>query len=155
MSTTTHTRSTHIDAPADKVFEHVKDPRNFYAAISQVPGSRLTGHVKAELTDVSLAPDGGLGSTWSFRGALFIFHFDAVFTREEYVPSEQFVDRNAEAGTSWTFTVAPDDTGATLGMGFAMSSKVPLLDKIEDRLSWDGDGDLDSMLAQLKQAIES
>jgi hypothetical protein len=86
---------------------------------------------------------------------LFIFHFDAVFTREEYVPSERFVDRNAEAGTSWTFTVLTDDTGATLGMGLAMSSKVPLLDKVEDRLSWDGDGDLDSMLAQLKKAIES
>ncbi len=36
-----------------------------------------------------------------------------------------------------------------------MSSKVPLLDKVEDRLSWDGDSDLDTMLALFKAAIEA
>ncbi len=155
MSTTTHTRSIHVDAPVEKVFDHVKDPHSFYEVMRQYPGSRLTGHIKAELTDVSLTPDGGLGSTWSFTGALFVFHFDATFTREEYVPNERIVDRNAEAGTSWAFTVRPDETGSTLSMGFTMSSKVPLLDKVEDRLSWDGDGDLDSMLALFKKAIET
>ena len=34
MSTTTHTRSIHIDAPVEKVFEHVEDPKNFYAAMA-------------------------------------------------------------------------------------------------------------------------
>lgn len=155
MSTTTHTRSIHVDAPVETVFDHVKDPHSFYAVMSEFPGSRLVGHIKAELTDVSLTPDGGLGSTWSFNGALFIFHYDATFTREEYVPNERIVDRNADAGTSWTFTVEPDETGTTLGMSFTMSSKVPLLDKVEDRLSWDGDGDLDTMLTMFKKAIET
>ncbi len=145
----------HIDAPAEKVFDYVKDPHNFYTVMSEFPGSRLTGHMKAELIDVSMTPDGGLGSTWSFKGALFIFHVDATFTRDEYVPNERFADRNADAGTSWTFTVAPDETGTTLGMGFAISSRVPLLDKVEDRLSWDGDSDLDTMLTIFKKAIET
>lgn len=155
MSTTTHTRSIHVDAPVEKVFDYIKDPHNFYTVMSHFPGSRAVGHIKVDLTDVTMTPDGGLGSSWSFNGALFIFHFDATLTRVEYVANERLVDRNADAGTSWTFTVAPDDTGTTLGMGFAMSSKVPLLDKLEDRLSWDGDGDLDTMLTLFKAAIET
>ena len=155
MSTTSHTRSIHVDAPVEKVFDYIKDPHNFSAVMSEHPGSRVVSHIKSELTDVSLAEDAGLGSTWSFKGALFIFHFDATFTREEYVPNERIVDRNADAGTSWSFTVEPADTGTTLGMGFAMSSKVPLLDKVEDRLSWDGDSDLDTMLALFQKAIET
>ena len=155
MSTTTHTRSIHIDAPVPKVFDHVKDPHNSYAVISEFHGLRLTGHIKAELTDVTMTPDGGLGSTWSFTGTLFIFHLDATFTREEYVPNERIVDRNADAGTAWTFTVEPDETGTTLGMGFAISSRVPLLDKAEDVVSWDGDSDLDTMLTLFKKAIEN
>ena len=155
MSTTTHTRSIHVDAPVAKVFDHVKDPHSFYEVMREFPGSRLTGHVKAELTDVTMKPDGGLGSTWSFKGALFVFHFDATFTREEYVPNERIVDHNPEADTTWTFTVAPDETGTTLGMAFAFSSRVPLLDKVEDRIYWDGDGDLDTMLGLFKKAIET
>jgi hypothetical protein len=155
MSTTTHTRSIHVDAPVAKVFDYVKDPRNFYTVISEFHGSRLTGRMKAELTDVSMTPDGGLGSTWSFTGTLFIFHLDATFTREEYVPNERIVDRNADAGTAWTFTVKPDETGTTLGMSFAISSRVPLLDKAEDVVSWNGDSDLDTMLTLFKTAIET
>lgn len=155
MSTTTHTRSVHIDAPVEKAFDHVKDPHNFYAVMSEFPGSRLTGYIKAELTDVTMTPDGGLGSTWSFTGELFVFHFDATFTRDEYVPNERIVDRNTDDDTSWTFTFEPDETGTTMGMAFGFSSRVPLLGEVEDRIYWDGDRDLDTMLALFKKAIET
>ena len=155
MSTTTHTRSIHIDAPVEKVFHHVKDPHNFYEVMKEFPYSRLTGHMKGELTDVTMTDDGGLGSTWSFTGALFIFHFDATFVRQEYVPNERFTDRNPDANTAWTFTVEPDETGTTMSIAFAFSSKVPLLDNVEDRIYWDGDHDLDTMLTLFKKAIET
>jgi hypothetical protein len=154
MSTTTHTRSIHVDAPVAKVFDHVKDPHH-YTVMGEFHGSRLTGHMKAEFTDVTMTADGGLGSTWSFTGTLFGFHQDATFTRDEYVPNERIVDRNADAGTAWTFTVEPDETGTTLGMGFAISSRVPLLAKAEDVVSWDVDRDLDTMLTLFKKAIET
>ncbi len=155
MSTTTHTRSMHIDAPVATVFDYIKDPHHFYEVMKEYPGSRLTGRMEAELTDVTLADDGGLGSTWSFTGALFIFHFDATFVRQEYVVNERIVDNNPDADTTWTFTVEPDETGTTMGIGFAFSSKVPLLDKVEDRIYWDGDHDLDTMLTLFKKAIEA
>lgn len=36
-----------------------------------------------------------------------------------------------------------------------MSSKVPLLDRVEDRLAWNGDKDLDKYLGANKRAIEA
>jgi hypothetical protein len=40
-------------------------------------------------------------------------------------------------------------------MSFAISSRVPLLDKAEDVVSWNGDSDLDTMLTLFKTAIET
>jgi hypothetical protein len=155
MSETTHTRSTHIDAPVEQVFDYVKDPQNFYAAMSEVPGSRATGHVTSELTDVRMAPDGGVGSSWSFKGAVFVFHFDATLTREEYIANQRIVDSNRSAGATWTCTFEPDESGTTFGLGFTMSTKLPLIDKAADWLSWDANRDLDAMLEAWKQAIEA
>lgn len=155
MSSTTHTRSIHIDAPVAKVFDYIKDPHNFYKVMDEFHGSRLTGHVKAELTDVTMAPDGGIGSTWSFKGALFIFHYDATLTREEYVPNERIVDSNPAAGATWTCTFEPDETGTMFSLGFTTSTKLPLLDKAVDWVSWDADHDLDTMLGIFKKAIEN
>lgn len=155
MSETTHTRSIHIDAPVEQVFDYVKDPHNFYAVMNEVPGSRATGHVEAELTDVSMTPDGGVGSTWSCKGALFIFHFDANLTREEYVTNQRIVDSNHSAGATWTCTFEPDETGTTFSLGFTTSTKLPLIEKAADWLSWDANRDLDAMLAAWKKAIEA
>ncbi len=155
MSTTTHTRSVHIDAPVEKVFDYVKDPHHFFAVMSEAPGSRLTGHVKGELTGVEMAPDGGVGSTWSFKGALFIYHFDAVLTRTEFTPNERIVDDNSDAGATWTSTFEPDGTGTSFTLAFTTSSKLPLVDKAVDALSWKGDHDLDAMLGSFKKAIEA
>ncbi len=139
MATVTHKRSIHIDAPVEKVFDFVKDPHNFYTVMSRAPGSRLTGHVKAELTDVSMKPDGRVGSTWSFRGALFIYHFTAVFNREEFVTNERIADRNPDIGSTWTSTFEPDATGTTMSLAFDYDTKVALVGKVEDVIYWNGD----------------
>ena len=102
-----------------------------------------------------MTPDGGVGSTWSFKGAVFIYHFDAVLTRKEYVPNERIVDDNPDAGATWTSTFEPDDTGTTMTLAFTVSSNLPLLDKALDFVYWKGDRDLDTMLDALKKAIET
>ena len=58
-------------------------------------------------------------------------------------------------GPVWTYTFEPDQTGTTLSLACEVSSKVPLADKVIDRVAWDGDRDLDTVLANMKKAIET
>jgi len=62
---------------------------------------------------------------------------------------------HANTGRVWTSTFEPDETGTTLSLAFGWSSKVPLVGDVIDRVAWNGDKDLDLMLANLKKAIES
>ena len=55
----------------------------------------------------------------------------------------------------WSYTFEADDSGTTLTMEVEVSSKVPFLDKIEDKVAWHGDQDLDTWLGNFKQAIEA
>jgi hypothetical protein len=58
-------------------------------------------------------------------------------------------------GGVWTSIFEPDETGTKLTMAFGWSGKVPFVGEVLDRIGWDGDKDLDLMLANLKKAIES
>ncbi len=142
-----HKRSTHIDAPVEKVFDYVKQPRHFLEAFPE----RDRAHTA--LAEVNLAPDGGVGSTYRLMGRMFLFfHMEWTITREEYVPNERIVD-HANLGGVWTYTFEPDETGTTLSVAFGWSSTVPYLAELMDR-TWEGDSDLDEMLATLKKQIE-
>ena len=68
---------------------------------------------------------------------------------------ERIVDGNIDAGLSMTFDFEPDASGTTLTMTWGVVSKLPLLSTIWDRIYWDGDRDLDSMLSSVKNAVES
>ena len=145
MTTTTHKRTVHVDAAVEAVFDYVKDPRHFFAA--------FPGGGQDNLTDVSLTPE-GVGSTYAWKGGMFVFHIHGVMTREEYIPYERIVDRSS-TGPVWTWTFEPDPTGTTLSLAFEWSTKVPLMDKAVDRVFWNGDRDLDTILATLKKEIET
>lgn len=147
MTTTTHRRSVHIDAPVEKVFDYVKDPQHFWDAFPESARGHDTMH------DISLTP-GGVGSTYRWKGSMFVFHMEGLVTREEYLTNERIVDRSS-TGPVWTFSFEPDPIGTTLSLTFEYSSKVPLIDKVVDRVSWHGDRDLDTMLANLKKTIET
>jgi hypothetical protein len=45
--------------------------------------------------------------------------------------------------------------GTTLSLAFEWSTKVPLMDKVVDLFAWNGDRDLDTILTNLKKAIEA
>lgn len=154
MTTTTHQRSIHVEAPVEKVFDHVKDPHHFYDA--------FPGDEGVELVETAVTPE-GVGSTYAWRsrsysfrlaGARFSGSAEAVMTREQLVPNRRIVDHSS-TGPYWTFTTEPDPTGTTLSLRFDYSTKVPFVDRVVDRVLWHADRDLDTMLTTMKRAIES
>ncbi len=152
MTTTTHTRSVHIDAPVEQVFEHVQDPENYFAAMREAdPRMR---RMSAQITKKSTSM--GVYSTWEWSGRLFLVPIHAAVSRTEYVPNQRIVDHQPGAvASTMTHTTQPDGTGTTLTMRRHISSKVPLLDKVEDKARWNGDEELDKCLAAYKKAIEA
>ena len=61
----------------------------------------------------------------------------------------------ASTGGVFTYTFEPGDpTGTTLSLAFGWFG-VPIVGGVLDRVSWDGDRDLDLVLANIKKAIES
>ncbi len=145
MTTTTHKRIVHIDAPVGTVFDYVKDPRHFYDAMAE--GGRDA------LTDVTMTPE-GVVSTYSWQSTMLLRHIHGVMTREEYTLNERIVDHSS-TGPVWTWTFEPDPTGTTLSLAFEWSTKVPLMDKIVDLFAWNGDRDLDSILTNMKKRIQA
>jgi hypothetical protein len=145
MSSTTHKRSIHVDAPVAKVFDHVKDPQKqmdaHYQRDSAVTAQRMT-------------PDAGAGSTWRWMGHVWFIYLAGTMTREEYVLNERIVDRSS-TGVLQTFTVEAEDSGTRLSLAVEVYSKVPGLDRIEDAIVWDGDRDIDTWLENIKSAIEA
>ena len=75
-------------------------------------------------------------------------------TREEYVPNERIVDHSS-TGPVWTFAFEPDPDGTTLSLAMELSTRVPLLDKLEAAVLSKGDQDLDAILDSFKKAIET
>ena len=149
MTITTRKRSIHIDAPVEKVFAHVEEPAHYYEAMAATSPKD-----PPRLTDVDMKP-GGVGSTYRWIGHLWwLLYVGGTTTREEYVPNERIVDHSS-TGPVFTFTVEPDASGTTLSLAVGLSTKVPLLDKLEDAVFWNGDQDLDAMLNTLKKAIET
>jgi uncharacterized protein YndB with AHSA1/START domain len=149
MTTQLHERSMHIDAPVKKVFAYVEDPRHFFEAFPEKDRAHMA------IAEVNLTPD-GLGSTYRVFGRMFfLFHTEYTATRMEYVPNERIVDAVGIGGV-WTFTFTPDETGTTLSIGFGWTDRLPAAAaEVMDRLSWDGDHDLDLMLLNIKKAIET
>lgn len=140
-------RSIHIEAPVEKVFDHIKDPHNQF-------DSYYTND-KPGVAEVDMAPDSGEGSTWKWMsGVLLFIHLHGTMTREAFVPNERIVDRSS-TGIVWTYTVKPDQTGTILSLEAEFSTPAPFLDRIGDKVFWNADRDLDTMLGNLKRAIET
>jgi hypothetical protein len=146
MTSTTHTRSIHIEAPVQKVFDYVKDPQHQWEAYDLVDKSTILAK--------DVAPDAGKGSTWTWQGHLAFIPVHGTMTREDYVVNERIVDHST-TGVLWTYTFDPDDAGTTLTMEVEVSSKVPYVDKVEDKIAWKGDKDLETWLGNFKKAIEA
>jgi len=148
MTTTKHKKSVHVDAPVEKVFEYVKDPVHFYAAM---PAGK---HEENVLGDVNMTPE-GIGTTYRWTSREFgVKVLSGVMTREDYVVNERIVDRSS-TGPVWTWTLEPDGPGTTLALAYEYSTRIPLVDKVVDKIAWNADKDLETMLAVDKEAVEA
>jgi len=148
MTTTTHKKAVHVDAPVEKVFDYVKDPAHFYDAM---PAGK---HGETVLGDVKLTPE-GVGSTYKWTAREFgVKVLSGVMTREEYVVNERIVDRSS-TGPIWTWTFRPDGAGTTLTLAYEYSTRIPLVGQAVDKIMWNGDKDLETMLAVYKERGEA
>lgn len=148
MTTAMHKRSVHIDAPVDRVFDYVKDPHHFYQAFSP----EFSAH--SAVAAVNTTPE-GVGSTVTLMGRVFLlFHMEWTVTREEYVPNERIVD-HAWLGRIISTFEPGDPKGTTLSLAWEWFTDLPVVRDMIDRLSWNGDKELDTVLANLKKAIEA
>lgn len=147
MTTTKHKKSVHVDAPVEKVFDYVKDPAHFYAAM---PAGK---HEKNVLGNVKVAPE-GVGTTYEWTAREFGIKVSGVMTRDEYVVNERIVDRSS-TGPIWTWTFEPDGAGTTLTLAYEYSTRIPLVDKVVDKIAWNADEYLETMLAVYKEAVEA
>lgn len=148
MTTTTHSGTIHIDAPVEQVFDHVREPANFYGAMPDrmSPGSGVRA--------VQMTPE-GIGTTYEWiAGHIAGFQLVGVITREEYVENERIVDASS-TGPTWTWSLEPEDDGTRASLRFEFSTKVPFLDKIVDAINWRGDEDIESILATIKKEVEA
>jgi len=148
MTATRHEHSVHIDAPVETVFAYVEDPNHFIEAFIPEEERRHTAAV-----DITMTPE-GVGSTVRLTGRmLHLFHIEWTVTREEYIRNERIVDHVPAGKLVYTFT--PDDTGTTFTLAFEWTFNLPVVGDAIDRVSWNGDRDLEHALTELKQAIES
>ena len=143
MTSTPNQRSIHIDAPVQKVFDHVKDPNNFVMADPE----------PVHLSNLSLTPE-GVGSTWETSWRAFGLPLHAAWTRAEYIPNQRIVDR-ASTGVTWTYTTEPDPSGTTLYLAFAITTKLPLANKVLNRVFSSQGRQLERMLANYRSAIQA
>ena len=132
----------HVDAPVERVFDHIKDPANFVAA----------DPAPVELSQLSITPE-GVGSTWPTSWRAFGRKFQGSWTRTEYVLNERIVDE-VSTGATWAFTTTPDPAGTTLGLAFAFTTKWTLMNTVIRWALVTQDRQLDRMLANYKQAIQ-
>ncbi|GAA1467387.1 hypothetical protein GCM10017607_24910 [Microbacterium thalassium] len=149
MTTVTHSRDVHIDAPVERVFDYIKHPENFYEAMHGADPD-----MDGLITKISMAPDDGVGSIYEWKSKILLIPFHSTTTREEFVPNVKIVDHTT-TGVTWTYTVAMDGSGTKLGLRGDVTNPVPGLAKIEDSIAWDGEEDLDKMLATYKESIEA
>jgi uncharacterized protein YndB with AHSA1/START domain len=141
----TLTRSVTIDAPVEKVFDHVLDIRKFWAW----PDMAL-----AEVTPT----EDGVGSSARIWTHFLGFHMEGGLEYTEVVRPERI---RAEVGfamehPTWTFTFEPVDDGTKLTARGEWHVKVPAVGRTFERLMVKEHKEfLEQMLAKVKAELEA
>ncbi len=99
-------RSIHIEAPVEKVFDFVKDPRNVAEGAA----------APMEVKDVKMTDEGvGTYYSWVIRIAGFPFEGFDVYT--EFIPNQRITDRSSFSMTrDFVTSFEPEGSGMKLTM---------------------------------------
>ncbi len=97
-------RSIHIEAPVDKVFDFMKDPRNTPEGFADA----------FAIKDVKLTED-GVGSYYSWASKTPVLRYEGFDVYTEFIPNQRITDRSS-SGLAGDHTLAfePEGSGTKL-----------------------------------------
>ncbi len=99
-------RSIHIEAPVEKVFDHVKDPRYLLDVVTN----------PFEITDVNLT-DKGVGSYYRWFTKTPVLRMEGFDVYTEFVPNQRITDRSSSPVVGDTMiSFEPEGSGTKLTM---------------------------------------
>lgn len=97
-------RSIHIEAPVEKVFDFIKDPR-YEQGIVAMPFT---------YKDVKLTKE-GVGSYYSWASKTPVLRFEAFDVYTEFVPNQRITDRSSSSFVGdITYSFEPEGSGTKL-----------------------------------------
>ena len=137
-------RSIHIEAPVEKVFDFVKDPRNVPEGVT----------LPYEVKDVRLTEEGvGTYYSWAIKTPGRRFEGFDVYT--EFIPNRRITDKcSAPLAGDWTYSFEPEGSGMKLTAESHHRSfwRIPLLRQLVD---WGKSMGSERLLSALKAQMEA
>ncbi len=98
------TRSIHIEAPVEKVFDFVKDPRNMQDILA----------TPFAPTEVKLTKE-GVGSYYRWVTKTPVLRMEGFDVYTEFVPNQRITDRcSSGLAGDWTYSFEPEGSGMQL-----------------------------------------
>lgn len=142
MRTTTKlTKSIVIDAPAETVFDYLKDPAQSWVDMA------------TKVHNVKPTPE-GVGTTFEWESKMFGFHVTGINEFTEFVPNQRLVV-TASKGFVFSFTLEPAGAGTKLTLAeedVPANWAVAAFDAVAMKLT---ERDIDTFLANVKTAVEA
>ena len=137
-------RSIHIEAPVEKVFDFVKDPRNVPEGVT----------MPYEVKDVRLT-DEGVGTYYGWAVKTPGRRFEGFDVYTEFIPNQRITDKSSwSVAGDWTYSFEPEGSGMKLTAESHSRSfwRVPLLrelvESVKSRAS-------ERLLSALKAQMEA
>jgi uncharacterized membrane protein len=138
-------KSVTINAPVQKVFDFMADPRN----LPEVWPSMV------EVKDVQPAPAGGYNFGWTYKMAGM--RFEGASETTEFIANQHNVTESKKGIQSkFTWDYKPEAGGTKLNVRVEYTVPVPLLGKLAEAfIIKQNDHESDALLANLKARMES
>jgi coenzyme Q-binding protein COQ10 len=136
-------RSLKINAPVEKVFSYVTDPRN---ELEYVPS----------ITDIRDITGQGVGQRFGWTYKMMGIPLKGEDEVTEYVPNQRYVQKSTGGIVStWTWTFQPEAGGTRLSLVVEYTIPVPVLGKVGERLALrQTEREADLAVATLKDRLE-
>ena len=137
-------RNITINAPIEKVFTYIANPKN---ELETVPS----------ITDIRDIIGQGVGQRYSWTYKMMGISLKGESEVIEYVPNERYVTKSTGSIIStWTWTVKPEGDGTQLNLVIEYTIPVPVLGKVGEWLVLrQNEREADLSMATLKDRLES
>jgi len=138
-------KSITINAPVDKVFAYLSDPKNLLEIWPSM----------VEIKDVQLAPAGGYNLSWVYKMAGM--RFEGASETTEEIPNQRTMTKSTKGIEShfvWSYESKNGGTKLTVDIEYKVP--VPLLGKLaESFILKQNDHESDTLLSNLKARMEA